>query len=138
MEDMVTLQPREGCCILFHMHQSYWAEFDIKKNCRESIQKLIKTGAMLQQVGEVSTTIINMKLTEKLINPFMSFHDSLRTLESKFLNHMLKRNPIHDKLFWRSYQMFVSWPSNCYHFVGKVMRVIPNLHSCTFSARRTT
>ena len=47
---------------------------------------------MLKQVGDLSTGIINLKLTEKLINAFTSFHDSVLTLESKFFNHVVKRN----------------------------------------------
>ena len=54
---------------------------------------------LLKQMGEVSTSIINLKLTENLINAFPLFHDSVRTSESRFLNHMLKRNPITDKFF---------------------------------------
>ena len=80
---------------------------------------------MLQRVGEVSTSIIDLKFTEKLINAFKSFYDSERTLESKCLNHMLKKNPIIDKLFWKMYRMFVSWLGNHCHIVGMVIGVIP-------------
>ena len=54
---------------------------------------------LLKQMGEVSTSIINLKLTENLINAFPLFHNSVRTSESRFLNHMLKRNPITGKFF---------------------------------------
>ena len=39
--------------------------------------------------------------------------------------HMLKTNPIIDKLFWKMYRMFVSWLGNRCHFVGMVIGVIP-------------
>lgn len=93
---------------------------------------------LLKQMGEVSTSIINLKLTENLINAFPLFHDSVRTSESRFINHMLKRNPITDKFFWTSYRIFVSWLCNRCHFVEMVMEVIPISHSCTLSKKKTT
>ena len=97
MEDLAALRPKQGYSVLFHMHQSYRAKFNLNQECRGSIYSAIKTGVMLEQMEEDLTTIIDWMLTRERINDFTSSRNNMRTLEKKFSQVMQKRNESVDK-----------------------------------------
>ena len=96
----------------------------------------IKTGPMLQQVEEDSTSIIDWMLTRKYINDFTSSHNNVRTLLKKFPKLMLKRNQSVNKRCYKD-RTFVSWQDKFSHYVGMVMELIQTSPNYIYSEKKT-
>lgn len=92
LEDMVTLHPTERSCILFHYIKAVEQNWLTSKNAGQVFKSEHKNWSNAATRGRSFDRVINLKLTEKLINAFTSFHDSVLTLESKFFSHVVKRN----------------------------------------------